>query len=163
MAQHDDTDPNGKVIHLFPGQQRDDRMGPVREPGFDWQDANALEREIRGVLGDARRDETAEGSSAPDPSHRNAVRCPQCDRFTWKRTPLCRHCGADLAAYSAERRHALLWCVAIASWGLALGCFYLTRQYVLPPRIHAVLKAGGLAIAGANAFGFWIASQGKSN
>jgi uncharacterized protein (DUF983 family) len=151
---------DGKVVTLFP-----DRVGAApreeeRGPALDLEDVEAVKREIQGVLNEATRVEPAatEVPNAPDPSHRNAVRCPQCDGYTWRRTPFCRHCGADLSAYAAERRQALLWCAAIASWGVALGCFYLNQHYALPSKLHTVLNVTALSIAAANAFAFWLVS-----
>ena len=157
------SDQERKVVRLFPGREREESGGLERGPAFDWEDVDAVEREIHGVLRAARKNAAvdAELLSVPDPSHRNAVRCPQCDGLTWRRTPVCRHCGADLAVLAAERRQALLWCGAIASWGVALGCFYLNQHYVLPPKLHTVLNIVALSIAAGNAFAFWIASLGE--
>lgn len=155
----DGNDP--KVVPLFPGQVADAPDEQAQTPALDLEDIEAVKRAIQGVMDEGRRVEpaTADVPNSPDPSHRNAIRCPQCDGYTWRRTQFCRYCGADLSAYAAERRHALLWCAAIASWGVALGCFYVMRHYALPSRLYAVLNVVGLAIVGANAFGFWIASQ----
>jgi hypothetical protein len=150
-----------KVVPLFPQQGQQTLAGLERGPTFDWQDPNALEREIQEVLRGAQPERATEAQSShePDPSHRNAVRCPQCDCFTWRRTRVCRNCGADLAAFASERRSAVLWCAAIASWGIALSCFYLIQHYALGPRIHGVLNMVGFGIVATNVFGFWIASQ----
>lgn len=32
----------------------------------------------------------------PPPYHQNAIRCPQCDNFTWRDTPDCVYCGCDI-------------------------------------------------------------------
>src|SRR5581483_2705656 len=154
-------DPDEKVIQLFPEQKGEGRGGLEREPAFDWQDAGALEREIRGVLSDARPAEAGgvETPPGPDPTHPNAVRCPQCDGYTWRRTRYCEHCHADLPALAAERRRSWLWSIAIASWGFGLVCLYLVQHQPLPPKVRTVLMTAVLVIAGVNAFGFWIFSQ----
>lgn len=38
---------------------------------------------------------------APSPYHRNAIECPQCDRWTWRGTDHCRWCGFSLSDYYA--------------------------------------------------------------
>lgn len=159
----DDEDLGQKVVQLFPDYTGDVARGLERRPGLDWDDVDAVEREIQGVLRQARPAESAEEKDerGPAPSHRNAIRCPQCDRFTWRRTQVCMHCGADLAAYAAERRQAVFWCAAIASWVIALGCFYVMQHYALTPRMHTLLNLVGLGIVGVNVFGFWLASQGE--
>lgn len=157
-----DSQPGPKVVRLFPGRSVESPSG-LERPAFDWQDVDAVERELRGVIREAveSKPPDAEIPSGPDPSHRNAVRCSQCDGYTWRRTRYCQHCNADLVALAAERRQGLLWAAAIASWGLGLGCFYLVQHYTLGPRIHAVLNMVGFGIVAANVFGFWIASQGE--
>ncbi|MGH8758768.1 MAG: hypothetical protein ACREVW_04545 [Burkholderiales bacterium] len=44
----------------------------------------------------------------PPPGHRNGVECPQCDRWTWRATEHCLHCGYNLyehfEAMEAERQ-----------------------------------------------------------
>jgi hypothetical protein len=70
---------------------------------------------------------------APDPSHRNAAQCPQCDRVTWRSTPQCIHCGFDLEGYirraaqdlvlaAAVRRHKrhILWTIVAGVAGLTV-------------------------------------------
>ncbi|WP_029921963.1 hypothetical protein [Nevskia soli] len=158
-----DRDPGEKVVRLFPQQTGRGRDGLERGPALDWQDADALEREIQGVLGEARPAVgEAEARPGPDPAHRNAVRCPQCDRYTWRRTRYCQQCNADLPALAAERRRSWLWSIAIVSWGLGLGCIYLVQNYFLPAKARAALLAVVLIIAGFNVFGFWLATQYKA-
>jgi len=151
-----------KVVRLFPARSGE-QAGLERRPAFDWQDVDAVEREIRGVLSEAAESRPPEPEAllGPDPSHRNAVRCSQCDGYTWRRTRYCHHCNADLVALAAERRQGVLWAAAIASWGIGLGCFYLVQHYALPAKIRAVLMAAVLVIAGVNVFGFWIAAVGE--
>lgn len=157
-------DAGEKVVRLFPEQTGEGRAGLERGPAFDWQDAGALEREIRGVLGEARQvDGEAESRPGPDPAHRNAVRCLQCDRYTWRRTRYCQHCHADLPALVAERRRSWLWSIAIASWGLGLTCLYLVQHQPLPPKVRTLLMTAALVIAGVNAFGFWVFSQAEEH
>lgn len=163
-GDRDDGAPGEKVIRLFPGREGDVRDGLEHRPAFDWQDTAALEREIQGVLGEARPTEAsaAETRSGPDARHRNAVRCPQCDRYTWRRTRYCHHCQADLPALAAERRRSWMWSVAIISWGLGLLCLYALQHQALPPKIRTLLMTAVLVIAGMNALGFWVgAGPGK--
>jgi len=157
----DGSDP--KIVPLFPGHGTDAPDEQARTPALDLEDVEAVKRAIQGVMDEARRVEpaTADVPNSPDPSHRNAIRCPQCDGYTWRHTQFCRNCGADLSAYAAERRQALLWCAAIVSWGVALGCFYLNQHYALPPKLHTVLNIMALSIAAANAFAFWLVSLGE--
>lgn len=154
-------DSGEKVVRLFPEQSGESRGGLERGSPFDWQDASVLEREIRGVLEEARPEAAGEVVTrpGPDPSHRNAVQCPQCDAFTWRRTQFCKHCGADLAVYAAERRQAILWCAAVASWGVACGCIYVQRHYALPHTLQLVLRFVSLGIIGINLIVFWFLSQ----
>jgi hypothetical protein len=160
MSDQPGSDEDRKVVRLFPRRNSEPDGGLERKPALDWQDVDAVEREIRGVLHEAAVDRPPDPElpSGPDPSHRNAVRCSQCDGYTWRRTRYCRHCNADLVALAAERRQGVLWAAAIASWGLGLGCFYLVQHYVLPAKIRAVLMTAVLVIAGVNVFGFWLAS-----
>ena len=162
-GEQGDNDTGEKVVRLFPGRKEDVGDGLEHRPEFDWQDAGALEREIQGVLSEARPADTVEGEArlGPDSAHRNAIRCPQCDRYTWRRTRYCQHCHADLAGLAAERRQAILWGAAIVSWGVAAGCVYVEQHYALPPRMHILLNLVGFAIVGVNAFGFWIAAHGE--
>lgn len=163
MSDQPGNDEDRKVVRLFPRRNSEPDGGLERKPALDWQDVDAVAREIRGVLRGAEEDRSSDpqAPSGPDPSHPNAVRCSQCDGYTWRRTRYCQHCNADLTALAAERWQGMLWAAAIASWGLGLGCFYLVQHYVLPANIRAVLMTAVLVIAGVNVFGFWIASQGK--
>lgn len=157
-------DPGDKVVRLFPEQTGEGTPGLERGPVLDWQDAGALEREIRGVLGEARpAGGEAETRAGPDPEHRNAVRCPQCDRYTWRRTRYCHHCHADLPALSAERRRSWLWCAAIMSWGLGLACLYFVQHQPLPPKLRTLLMTAVLVIAGVNALGFWVVAGNEKH
>lgn len=36
------------------------------------------------------------GRTAPPPYHQNAIKCHQCEQPTWRNTPDCVHCGADI-------------------------------------------------------------------
>lgn len=36
---------------------------------------------------------------APPPYHQNAIRCNQCNNFTWRNTPDCVYCGNDIKRY----------------------------------------------------------------
>ena len=36
---------------------------------------------------------------APPPYHPNAIKCYQCPKYTWRNTPDCVHCGADIHYY----------------------------------------------------------------
>ena len=155
-----DDEKSSKVVRLFPsGSSPSDSSADQNNESLA-----AIGSEIQGLLGAAVPIEA--GEAKPDPRHRNAVPCPQCDEYTWKQTRYCLHCGTDLLARAAElaaarrdRRNAALWPCAIASWAAALGCIQATERYALPDRVRSMLHWTVLAIVAVNLFGFWIASM----
>lgn len=44
------------------------------------------------------------GRTAPPPYHQNAIKCHQCEQPTWRNTPDCVHCGADIKGELERRR-----------------------------------------------------------
>ena len=44
------------------------------------------------------------GRVAPPPYHQNAIKCHQCEQHTWRNTPDCVHCGADIKGELECRR-----------------------------------------------------------
>ena len=41
---------------------------------------------------------------APPPYHQSAIKCYQCEQTTWRDTPDCVHCGADIRRELERRR-----------------------------------------------------------
>ncbi len=169
MTEHDGKD--SKVIRLFPAK---DGSRPVDPPdgetaGSSAGDPEVVRQTIVGLLGDAEPipEPPLEGPAAPEPGHRNAVLCPQCDQYTWRMTQHCIHCGADLVAHAEERiyrrrrRWAIAgWSILVGSWFVAAGCFYGYNHYyrVLPPKVRGVMMLTALGIVGVNLFLAWITS-----
>ncbi len=171
MTEKDEKD--SKVIPLFPGRDRGAKPGPVPPAGKAPKrapDEPEVLQEIKGILGEIEPlpPPPAEGPKAPEPGHRNAVRCPQCEQYTWRLTQHCIHCGADLVAYAEERiyRRRRRWaitarCILVGSWFVAAGCIYGYNHYyrVLPPKVRGVMMLTALGIVGVNLLLGWITSQ----
>lgn len=171
MADHSEgDDKDQKVVRLRPAGLA--LAGPQREapePSVEEQIA-AVERELKDVMGYARTEaiRADKGPRVPKATHRNAVRCPECDELTWRRTQHCIHCRADLAELAAERderrREAwrgAFWLIAIASWALAPMCLYMAQHYALPPPLHRAFNWTGGAIIAINAAVLWYSSLDK--
>lgn len=106
----------------------------------------------------------ADAYDAPPSGHRNAIECPQCDRWTWRGTDNCRWCGYSLAVYYELleeekqarrlerireynirlRRRLLLWAFGL----LVLGVTLISNSGVFPePMRRFVVYCGFLAMA----------------
>lgn len=170
MTEQDGRD--SKIIRLFPakgGRAPDDPPpGDIADPETGAPDT--VRDKIVGLLGEAEPVSAppAPGPLAPEPGHRNAVLCPQCDQYTWRMTQHCVHCGADLLAHAEARayRRRRRWaiagrCIVVGSWLVAAGCFYGYNHYyrVLPPKVRGVMMLTALGIVAANLFALFIISQ----
>jgi hypothetical protein len=161
-----------KVVPLFPGQGGGaaNAESPVdtESQRAESQDRDDLRREIETLLGEVEPLPPAPHEpQGPEPGHRNAVRCPQCDQYTWRLMQHCIHCDADLVAIAAERAdrrrrrwHTLVWCALGASWFVAAGCVYAYSQYYgsLPPKVRGILFLVGGGIIAVTLFLFRIMS-----
>ncbi len=100
----------------------------------------------------------------PDPSHRNAAQCPQCDDVTWRSTPRCIHCGYDLEGYiwraaqelvraAAVRRQKrlFLWTIVAGLAGLAI----ISLSSLLPVSVGFPIATLVLVAFIVLAFCFW--------
>lgn len=102
----------------------------------------------------------------PSPYHRNAIECPQCDRWTWQATEECKWCDYNLFAhyqrvedeklarrrewiheYNTRRRGRMaLWVLGL----LALGVGLISKAAAAPdPLRQWVVPASLLALAAA--------------
>jgi hypothetical protein len=161
-----------KVIPLFPGKgsgaDRTESPAAAESPSSDAQERDDLRKEIEALLGEAEPLPPAPPEpQGPEPGHRNAVRCPQCDQYTWRLMQHCVHCDADLVGLAAERAdrrrrrwHTLAWSVLGASWFVAAGCVYAYLHYYgsLPPNVRGTLFLVGGGIIAVNLFLFRIMS-----
>jgi hypothetical protein len=169
MTEKDEKD--SKVVRLFPAKDgsrlADPPDGETASTGAG--DTEAV-RQIVGILGEAEPVPVprSEGPAPPEPGHRNAVQCPQCDQYTWRMTRHCVHCGADLVAhaeariYRRRRRWAIVGrCIIVGSWAVAAGSIYAVNHYYhqLPPKVRGVLFITVIGIVGVNLFLFWMVSQ----
>jgi hypothetical protein len=172
MTEKDDND--SKVIPLFPGKesggQQESQRSAAPDPQPKPEDPDTLRQAIQGLLGEAEPipPSAPDKPQAPEPGHRNAMRCPQCDQYTWRLTQHCIHCGADLFADAEERaylrrrrRHIIVWCGVVTSWVVAAGCIYAYNEYYrsLPPKVRGILVLVGGGIIAVNLFLFWITSS----
>ncbi|MBS7457926.1 hypothetical protein [Coralloluteibacterium stylophorae] len=106
----------------------------------------------------------------PPSSHRNAIECPQCDRWTWRATETCRWCGYHLfahyerveqerrdhhAAYLRERSERMRQRMAMWALGSFIAGFVLIgNSDRLPESLHQegiglgflLLIGGGLVL-----------------
>jgi len=174
MEPPDEGPSDSKIIPLFPaksGSGSRKTRPPEQREGKNPGALHLMRGEIDGII-DLAEDVPPKPAPAttnvPDPAHRNAMRCPQCDQYTWRESPYCLHCGKDLVAHAErladgrrERLQGIFWACAIGSWAIAPSCFYVTQHYALPPRVRTALNYIGTAIIAVNLFGFWIASMGK--
>lgn len=96
----------------------------------------------------------------PQPHHRNAIVCPQCDRWTWRATDECRLCGYNLARHfeweeevrvaqrqERDRRARARLRTSMAQWALGLlviSALLLGNAAKAPPGLRSVLFYGGL-------------------
>lgn len=165
-------DKESKVIPLFPGQEggapKAESSEAAELPKSESQDRDDLRREIETLLGEAEPLPTAPHEpQGPEPGHRNAVRCPQCDQYTWRLMQHCIHCDADLVAIAAERAdrrrrrwHTVAWCSLVASWFVGAGCVYAYIEYYgsLPANVRGILFLVGGGIIAVNLFLFRIMS-----
>jgi len=170
MTEQDGKD--SKIVRLFPakgGRAPDDPpRGEILDPGT--ADPQAIEKTIAGLLDEAgpAPQQQSEGPLVPEPGHRNAVQCPQCDQYTWRMTQHCVHCGADLLAfaekraYRRRRRWAIVgWSIIVGSWFVAAGCIYAMNHYyrILPPKVRGAMFITVLSIVGGNLFLLWMNSE----
>lgn len=104
---------------------------------------------------------------APAPHHRNAIECPQCDRWTWRGTDHCRWCGFSLSNYYALleqekrarratqlrnatvvlRRRMLLWAFGL----LVTGATISNNASLFPEPIRGYIVYTGFAVVAAAA------------
>lgn len=82
----------GKITHLFPREENS--KGPTTLV------VDGLQDQLNELLGEALPQAKY---APPDPNHRNARLCPQCDGITWRATEHCIYCGFNLFAHDA-------WC-----------------------------------------------------
>lgn len=57
-----------------------------------------LEGAISGILVAATPQLPAQ-PGGPEPGHRNAIECPQCDQWAWRASAHCWNCGLSIAEY----------------------------------------------------------------
>jgi len=168
----DDDSKGSKIVPLFPARAREavDERPQASSSPTPPDELAAVVNQVEELLTHAEPAlrQPSMAQAGPDPGHRNAMRCPQCDQYTWRQTAHCMHCGTDLVAHAAqleavrlERRQGVWWSCAIASWAIAMGCIYVTQHYALPPRIQLGLRYAVFGIFGVNLLGFWIASMGR--
>lgn len=90
----------------------------------------------------------------PTPGHRNGIVCAQCDRWTWRATRECRHCGYDLFAHAhrftqERQRQWREWRrQQLVRWGMwllvgGIAAIYLSPKLGAP--LDKVLTIGGIA------------------
>lgn len=166
MLPPDEGADDSKVVPLFPVQAQGPGSPSAREADAELPDLAAMGAQVREYMADAEPAPPA--GVGPVPGHRNAMRCPQCDQYTWRETERCIHCGKNLVAHAAQaataqrtQRQGLIWSCAILSWAVALACIYLSQHYALPSGVHLVLRYAVFGIVGVNLVGFWIASMDK--
>lgn len=158
-----------KVVPLFPGQEgsaaKAQSSAAAESPNSDSKERDDLRKEIETLLGEAEPlPSTPHEPKGPEPGHRNAVRCPQCDQYTWRLMRHCIHCDADLVGLAVERRrrrwHTVAWSGLGASWFVAAGCVHAYIQYYgsLSPKVRGILFLVGGGIIAVNLFLFWIMS-----
>ncbi len=98
----------------------------------------------------------------PPPQHRNAIECPQCDRWTWRATQHCHRCGFDLFAYYEEQdrdrqlRHQARMRQQFRRKMVLLTCSGMGLVYLAPhapqPFSGVMVLAGFFALVVAAAF-----------
>ncbi|MBL6748939.1 MAG: hypothetical protein ISP90_00370 [Nevskia sp.] len=184
MTEDDSKDSDApKVVRLFPARPHAADAEPAeRETGAELPNLADLGTEVNRYMAHARVAPAEQPAApaepeikvvvqrrqAPPRGHRNAVRCSQCDQYTWRDTEECIHCGVNRAAHAAQveaARHtewqAILWSGAILSWGVLGLCLYALQTYAMPARLAQILWYAVYAIGGANAIGFWIRAMSK--
>lgn len=164
-----------KVVRLFTHTPGHANSGSPCDNDAELPDLAELGAEVRRYMADARPAPADAGTvrrdpAGPPPGHRNAMRCPQCDQYTWQETAQCIHCGKNLVARVEQLKVAhradwlaVLWSSAFLSWAIAMLCIYALQHYTMPAWTAHALRYVVYAIAGANALGFWIASMTKPN
>ncbi len=68
------------------------------------------------------------GESPPKIPPSAGRECPQCERFTWAKSRLCRHCGFDFEHRCAKRRRRFA-CATIAVI-LTIAAMHIGQQFM---------------------------------
>lgn len=100
----------------------------------------------------------------PDPGHRNAIICPQCDRWAWRATRDCWNCEFNLFEYERQnvierqrqlreirQRELSYWALGLSTGGIA--AILLASKASTP--FGAFMTVGGLAAL----FGAYVCSK----
>lgn len=140
-----------------------DPIAPVVEPELQWPPAR--KQEVANLA------PAPHAESGPEPGHRNAMICPQCDHWTWRATEECRHCHYNLFKHAErivqKRREEFLayrrkelsqWAFWLASGGIALIYF---SPRITDPVGGAMMGIGLVALYGAFVCGKAIALLSK--
>lgn len=100
----------------------------------------------------------------PEPGHRNAIICPQCDKWAWRATRDCWHCEFNL--FEFERQNAIerqrhlreirqrdlsYWAFGLSTGGIAA----ILLASKVPTPFGALMTVGGLGAL----FGAYVCSK----
>ena len=90
----------------------------------------------------------------PEPGHRNAIICPQCDQWAWRATRDCWNCEFNLLEYERQnvierqrqlreirKRELSYWALGLTTGGIAA----ILLASKAPTPLGAVMTVGGLA------------------